>query len=256
MLSSRDRSTLEKTKRECVARGGHSADIHVIPADMTSPEDCARLIQESREALPSGQIDLLVLNAGISMSCPFHLLQDTSFFRDIMEVNYMGPVRCIQHALAPMSENCGTIAVVSSSAAIACPQYRSGYAPSKAAINAFLETLENEIAESVEEKKVRLCTIYPPFVKSNIRVGCVGPSYFEYDEDRMMPVETCVRNMVEGMAQQRRHIFVKRSHELLMYLKPLLPSLVGKIIRRVVRAQIVGTKPKNAPNRPHPAKQD
>ena len=34
---------------------------------------------------------------------------------------------------------------------------------------AFLETLENEIAESVEEKKVRLCTIYPPFVKSNIR---------------------------------------------------------------------------------------
>ena len=52
----------------------------MVVADMASPDDCARLLEESRDAL-GGRIDMLLLNAGISMSCPFSALQDVSFFR-------------------------------------------------------------------------------------------------------------------------------------------------------------------------------
>ena len=72
----------------------------------------------------SGQIDVLVNNAGISDSGPFKPELPLEFFRQVMETNFFGAVRRIKAVLPGMTERrAGTIINVTSiSGRVAIPR--------------------------------------------------------------------------------------------------------------------------------------
>ena len=83
-----------------------SAFLHTMLADVSSENDCRRLIESTIRVF--GGIDILINNAGMSMRA---LLRETSLetIRTIMEINFWGAVYCTRHALDAIIVRKGTI---------------------------------------------------------------------------------------------------------------------------------------------------
>lgn len=108
-----------------------------------------------------GGIDVLVNNAGVSCLGSVEELTMEHFKSD-METNYFGTVRCVKAALPYMRERkSGCIINVTSVAGKLFSNFHSTYCASKAAVEAFSESLSQEVI---------------PF---NIRVAIVQPGVIE-----------------------------------------------------------------------------
>jgi NAD(P)-dependent dehydrogenase (short-subunit alcohol dehydrogenase family) len=117
----------------------HSDHLRVLPLDVTA----ARSIREAVEA--AGPIDALVNNAGVGL---FSVLEGTSMetIRAIFETNTFGTM-AVTHAFLPQfrQRKAGVIVNVTSSVTLRSLPMLSIYTASKAAINAFTESLALEL---------------------------------------------------------------------------------------------------------------
>jgi NAD(P)-dependent dehydrogenase (short-subunit alcohol dehydrogenase family) len=114
--------------------------LRLVPLDVTSPASIADAIEAA------GPIDVLVNNAGIGWLNP---LEGTppNVMRDLFETNTFGTMAMIQAVLPQFRERgAGVIVNVSSSVTLAPFQLLSVYAASKAAVNAFTESVALELA--------------------------------------------------------------------------------------------------------------
>jgi NAD(P)-dependent dehydrogenase (short-subunit alcohol dehydrogenase family) len=105
-------------------------------------------------------IDVLVNNAGIGRT---GALESTpaATFRQLMDVNFWGPVHFIDAFLPSLKARRGTIVNVSSGQAFLKMAGWGAYATTKAALGAYSEILHHELAAS----GVSVSTIYPFLVK-------------------------------------------------------------------------------------------
>jgi NAD(P)-dependent dehydrogenase (short-subunit alcohol dehydrogenase family) len=115
--------------------------LRVLALDVTDPES----IRQAVEA--AGPIDVLVNNAGIGL---LGVLEDSSMelAREIFETNTMGTLMVTQ-AVLPQFRQCraGVIVNVSSSTTLKPLPMLSVYTASKAAVNAFSESLALELRQ-------------------------------------------------------------------------------------------------------------
>src|SRR6185436_17333159 len=139
-----------------------SADLQTMVADVSSENDCRRLIELTQKIY--GGIDVLINNAGISMRAE---LKDTSVdvIRKVMEINFFGAVYCTHFALTSIIERKGIIVGVSSIAGYRGLPGRSGYSASKFALQGWLEAIRTELIDS----GVHVMWVCPGFTTSNIR---------------------------------------------------------------------------------------
>ena len=89
--------------------------------------------------------DLVVYAAGASMSAPAEYTAP-EHYRYVWEVNYFAFVAVAQWALAHLAAVGGQIVVLSSMASVAPIPFDAHYSASKAALNAFVRVLEQEVA--------------------------------------------------------------------------------------------------------------
>jgi NAD(P)-dependent dehydrogenase (short-subunit alcohol dehydrogenase family) len=89
VLVSRKLEELQQAKATLLSRHPHllAEDILVIPADLSIPADCARLVAET--LVHFGRIDVLVNNAGIIEVGPAEI-QPTEAFERAMQINFFG----------------------------------------------------------------------------------------------------------------------------------------------------------------------
>jgi len=90
---------------------------------LAATADCEKFIAAASKF---GTIDLLILNAGISMGSYFEDVRDAQVFRELMNVNYLGCVYCLQAAMPLLKKSdSGRVAVVSSVAGKSGPPTRT-----------------------------------------------------------------------------------------------------------------------------------
>ena len=119
-----------------------SAHLHTTVADVSSENDCRRLIETTVKFF--GGIDVLINNAGISMR-PLMTDVDIDVIRRVMETNFFGTVYCTKYALPYIIEKKGSIVGISSFAGYRGLPGRSAYSASKFAVNGWLEALRTEL---------------------------------------------------------------------------------------------------------------
>ena len=91
-------------------------------------------------------IDVLVNNAGVDRSSPFHLMDETQW-REIIEVNFAGVLRMSQAMLPALEKKKGVIVNISSATGCAGAVGLAAYGASKAAVNSLTQSLAAEYAE-------------------------------------------------------------------------------------------------------------
>lgn len=114
--------------------------LKVLALDVTSEESITKAVEAA------GEIDALVNNAGVGM---LNVLEgsDMSKVRDLFDANLFGAIAMTKAVLPQMRERgAGVIVNVSSSVTIKPLPALSVYSASKAALNAFTESLALEAA--------------------------------------------------------------------------------------------------------------
>jgi NAD(P)-dependent dehydrogenase (short-subunit alcohol dehydrogenase family) len=127
--------------------------------DVTDAAEVERAFGEARDA--NGPIELLVVNAGIAESAPFHKMTRESWDR-ILSVNLTGAFECARAAIGDLlaSEN-GRLVFIASVASLRGVPYAAHYAASKHGLLGLTRSLAAEYA------------------KTNLTVNAVCPGYVD-----------------------------------------------------------------------------
>jgi short-subunit dehydrogenase len=231
VLAARDATRLESVAAECRSRG---ATVHVVPTDVADTSASQRLIDRSVELL--GGIDVLILNAGITMWSRFDALEDIAVLERIMRVNYYGPAVQIQRALPALKQSRGLIVAVASLAGLTGVPERSGYAASKHALIGFCDSLRIELAGS----GVDISMIAPDFVVSEIHRRAVGADgralgASPMQESRIMTADECATRIVRAIEKRERLVVMSLRGHVGRWLKLVAPAWVDSLAARAIR---------------------
>ncbi|XP_038986878.1 11-beta-hydroxysteroid dehydrogenase A-like [Phoenix dactylifera] len=141
-------------------------EVLLKPADISIPDESKRIIEETIAHF--GQLNHLVVNAGIWCSCLVEDITNISAFTQVMDVNFWGSVYPTYYAIPHLKTSHGNI-IVTASVAGHVPTARMGvYNASKAAVIRFYETLRSELGS-----EIRITIITPGYVESELTKGKV-----------------------------------------------------------------------------------
>ena len=179
--------------------------IYIITMDVDDEESVKHGIGGVLEK--EGFIDVLVNNAGISKYGPVEELPFDSF-QKMMQTNYFGTLRCIKAVLPSMRERkAGCIINNTSIAARVNGDFLAGYCASKAAVEAFSESLALE----VQPYNIRIAVVEP---------GVIMTPIFSKDE---RPISANYPNV------KRRFAFFAASLE-----RQVQPEVVAEVINDII----------------------
>jgi NAD(P)-dependent dehydrogenase (short-subunit alcohol dehydrogenase family) len=232
VVAARKREAIEEVAAACRQAGG---DALAVPTDVADETACRQLVQAAVERF--GGIDMLVNNAGISMSGRFDEFENTEGFERLMRVNYLGTVYCTFHALPHLRASKGLIVGVSSLQGKTGFPLSTGYAASKHAVQGFLDSLRIELAES----GVDVLVVSPGPVDTDIHARKLGrdgrPMHTgkDFSAKKQMSVEQCVEQMMRAMRGRKRELVMTTGGKLAVWLKPFAPRFVDAQIDRAVK---------------------
>lgn len=138
VLNARNAQKLELAREELNNEG---LEVIAIPADVSSYDDCQRLIDACVDAF--GRLDILVNNAGVATRGSVDNLAP-DVFQKVLDVNVLGSIYPSKIALSHIRQTGGSIIFISSIAAFHGLPYNSVYCASKKALIAFSESLRLE----------------------------------------------------------------------------------------------------------------
>lgn len=207
-VSGRNRGALENIN------GGDGQTL-VLPFDVRDGEAAQAAAESMREKW--GGLDWAVLNAG---DCEYVNPREQDewggaggdAFSRMMEVNFLGAVRCAHAALPLLRQSRGLLAAVSSTAAL-CPLPRAAaYGSSKAALSYFTRALEPHFPE------VDFCVVSPGFVKTPLTDRNDFPMPF------ITSAEDAAAIIWRGIKARRNEVIFPRRLSWLLRAVTLLPS--------------------------------
>ena len=130
-----------------------------IQCDVTQPDQITRAFDEARTA--NGPIELLIVNAGIAESAPFHKMKREGWDR-IIAANLTAAFHCSQAPIADLlASEGGRLGYVAAVASLRGVPYAAHYAASKHGLLGLMRSLAAEYA------------------KSNLTVNAVCPGYVD-----------------------------------------------------------------------------
>ncbi|MGH9870744.1 MAG: SDR family NAD(P)-dependent oxidoreductase [Candidatus Polarisedimenticolia bacterium] len=225
-LTARTASRLHQEVASLVAGG---ADALAVPADVTSPDDVARLMHEVRERW--GGLDILVCNAGVGLFGSIETLSEPAL-RQAFEVNFFGVVRCIQQALPLMRpRRRGLIQIVSSVIGRRSLPMYGGYCATKFALHAVADALRLEL----EPDGIQVQMFYPALTDTRFsRNALVSSPRTGSGRIRATSADEVARQMVAAARRRKRDHVVTAGGRALVRLNDLAPGLVDAILGQVM----------------------
>jgi short-subunit dehydrogenase len=190
-LSARREELLNDLVEEIGAGGGRAI---AYPCDVSDREALLAAIRRAEGEL--GPVDLMIANAGISTHATPEELDSREVER-VMGINFQGTVTAAEGVLQGMLERGrGQIVVVSSLASFQGLLQHGSYCASKAAMNAFFESLRLDVAG----RGVDVTIITPGFVKTEMT------NHNRYPMPFLMELEPALDTMVRGILKKKRMI--------------------------------------------------
>lgn len=147
---------------DVVERGGG----RVVPVrlDVTDPE------QVAAAAEATGDVDLLVSNAGVTCQKPILASADVDDFRHTMEVNYFGTMSLLRAFAPQVRERRGGILLILSVAAVSLSRSAPAYSASKAATL----MLGSSVREELREDGVQVTVSLPGWIDTEMASALPG----------------------------------------------------------------------------------
>lgn len=226
VLSARREDVLGKVQAACAAAEQHL----VLPLNMSEPATFEPAVGTVLDRF--GQIDMLIHCAGISQRGN---AVDTQLHvdRQLMEVNYLGPVALTKLVLPSMIErHDGQIVVISSLLGKFSVPRRSAYCGSKHALHGFFDALRAE----VHGDGICVTMICPGFVRTNASINALegdGTPHGRMDKDirNGLPPDVCARAVVHAIERHRREIYIGQKERLGIYISRFAPGLFSRLVR-------------------------
>jgi short-subunit dehydrogenase len=168
-------------------------------ADLAEPEGPAKLAAAALDV--AGQIDLLVLNAGIGWAGPTQDMTAAAA-ADLIQVNLLAPIELTRLLLPVMiKQGRGHIVFVASIAGATAVRNEAVYAATKAGLSCFAESLRYELAGT----GVGVSVVNP---------GVVNTAFFtsrgtQYDRARPAPIppDRVARALIKAVTTQQAELF-------------------------------------------------
>lgn len=161
VLMARSEEKLRETQIAVEAQGGQAIVLPVDLASRAGAEACSKKLLERT----NGQLDVLVLNAGISNHSDF-LTSDLDAVEYELRLNYLSPLvilrKCLPHMVT--QPDGGHVVCVGSLASLMPFPGEASYAASKAALLSLLRTLRVEL----REQPVQLTTVLPGYTATEM----------------------------------------------------------------------------------------
>ena len=204
--------------------------LRVVPADVTKDEDVRRLVATTIAQLD--RVDILINNAGIGMRADIAdaPLDDA---HSLMEVNFFGPLRCIQAVLPHMrQQGAGQIVNVGSILSIVVSPRNGVYSASKFALLAMSDALRMELhGTGIEVISVLPAYTDTPFFEKMYRYGNAA---------RMSPFKgqhpaQVARAILRGCARHKRQVVLTDSSRIAIGLRRVSPRLLDFIVRQTAQ---------------------
>lgn len=164
-----------------VAAGGRRADrlklladqapgeLLPLELDVTDQESVRAAVAQTVERF--GALDILVNNAGVMLNGPIAGADTTQWTR-MVETNLLGSMYAVHAALPHLLERRGIVVQVSSTSGRTASAYSGVYAATKFGINAFSESLRQEVTA----QGVRVVVVEPGFVATELTTHITDPT--------------------------------------------------------------------------------
>ncbi|XP_070836455.1 dehydrogenase/reductase SDR family member 7B isoform X1 [Chaetodon trifascialis] len=234
VLCGRDAVRLQQVVQELAASSTGSQRQTYTPStvifDLADTDSVDRAAEEILKCY--GQVDVLINNAGISYRGNI-LGTHISVQREVMETNYFGPIALTQALLPSMvRRRSGHIVVISSvQGKIAIP-YRSAYAASKHATQAYFDCLRAEI----ERYGIPVTVISPGYIRSNLSLNAITEDGSKHGVlDKTIATGRDPRDVAQAVLKAVRQrskdvVLAGLVPNLAIYLRTLWPALFFKIM--------------------------
>lgn len=239
VLCGRDATRLQQVVQELTEHSTQTQTYtpSIVVFDLADTETVDRAAEEILQCY--GQVDVLINNAGISYRGNI-LDTHLSVQRNVMETNYFGPIALTQALLPSMvRRRSGHIVVISSvQGKIAIP-YRSAYAASKHATQAYFDCLRAEI----ERYGIPVTVVSPGYIRTNLSVNAVtgdGSKYGVVDKTTMMgrdPVDVAQEVLKAVRHRSKDVVLAGPLPTLAIYLRTLWPALFFKLMSSRARKE-------------------
>ena len=163
VICGRTRSKLEEVAADLDKEG---LAVRLTVADVTQEDDVAAAVEETVSW--AGNLKGLVANAGGGgMLAPYHL-QDVAEFRRVLDLNVVGTMLCVKHAVPRMvAAGGGSFVGMSSIAGAVTHPVFGAYPVAKAGIDAMMRNAADEYGAA----GVRFNSVQPGFVSTEIMEG-------------------------------------------------------------------------------------
>ncbi len=169
---------------DSLAAVAETAGERVVPVrlDVTDPE------QVAAAAADTGDVDLLVSNAGITCQVPILGAPDIDDFRRTMEVNYFGTLNLLRAFAPQVRAASGGIVLILSVAAVSLSRSAPAYSASKAAAL----MLGSSVREELREDGVAVTVSLPGWIDTEMAAGLPG--------EKATPQEVAERSLAGNLA--------------------------------------------------------
>jgi NAD(P)-dependent dehydrogenase (short-subunit alcohol dehydrogenase family) len=210
------------------AAAAEHTGIQPFRCDISSRDDVEAQVRNVESSL--GPVDHLVHAAALM---PAHALADHSVEKVefLFQVNFFGTVYMIKSLLPAMLErNSGTMILFGSIAGVALVPKMGAYCATKAAVNTYVECLQNEIRSSgVDLHLVCPPAVNTPLIDQTINTDTPGSINQAKQSGRLADPEKIIDAIDKGVAKGKDIIYPGEARFLMIW-KTLFPKLWWKTV--------------------------
>lgn len=222
VLASRAEEKLGFLAREISAAGGRALAVKCDVADRSSVKEMVE-----RAVGEFGPVDVLVNNAGLGLSGRVAELRPDDL-RYVFDVNLLGPLNCVQEALAHMPRGGRIINVSSVVGKRAIPKV-GGYCATKFALNALSDALRVEVAD----RGITVTSVYPGTTRTSFRDNSRRTKSEKRGwRPKGVAPETVAEKIAVAAEKGGRDVYVTLTDQLFVAGASLAPGLTDLVLRR------------------------